>query len=205
MSTARTSRRTCSTASASAASARGSRRRTSTRRRCTSSTCRAATARSSSAAVSGIGGQREHDMEGLRRLYEHLEPGGTLVLDNEVPYADKFLWPYWSKEKRQELPRAWRDTGDRRPIADGTELELRSRVVEMDPLAQRVAIEMRAFHWGGRRARRRGAAQDRDHALLHARARARCSSGPASSISRSAAALGSSADGGRRLRRLHRA
>ncbi len=59
----------------------------------------------------GLGGRREHDVEGLRRLYEHLEPGGTLVLDNEVPYADTFLWAYWPKEKRQELPRAWRDTG----------------------------------------------------------------------------------------------
>jgi SAM-dependent methyltransferase len=97
----------------------------------------------------GLGGRREHDVEGLRRLYEHLEPGGMLVLDNEVPYADAFLWPYWPKEKRQELPRNWRENGDRRPIADGTELELRSRLVEADPLAQRVAIEMRAFHWSG--------------------------------------------------------
>jgi SAM-dependent methyltransferase len=98
----------------------------------------------------GLGGQREHDVDGLRRVYEHLEPGGTLVLDNGVPYSDEFLWPYWgSKEKRGELPRPWRDQGDRRPVADGTELELRSRLVETDPLAQRVAIEMRAFHWNG--------------------------------------------------------
>ncbi len=97
----------------------------------------------------GLGGRREHDVEGLRRLYEHLEPGGTLVLDNEVPYAQKFLWKYWLKEEREELPREFRDEGDRRPIADGTELELRSRLVEADPLAQRVAIEMRAFHWSG--------------------------------------------------------
>ncbi len=95
----------------------------------------------------GLGGHREHDIEGLRRLYEHLEPGGLLVVDNEAPYADTFLWPYWAKEKRQELPRPWRDRGDRRPLPDGTELELRSRLVESDPLAQRVAIEMRAFHW----------------------------------------------------------
>jgi SAM-dependent methyltransferase len=95
----------------------------------------------------GLGGQRAHDVEGLRRLYEHLEPGGTLVLDNEVPYAKAFLWSYWTKEKRQELPRQWRDEGDRRPLGDGTELELRSRLVETDPLEQRVAIEMRAFHW----------------------------------------------------------
>ena len=97
----------------------------------------------------GLGGRREHDVEGLRRIYEHLEPGGTFVIDNEVPYAQKFLWKYWLKEEREALPREFRDEGDRRPIADGTELELRSRLVEAEPLAQRVAIEMRAFHWNG--------------------------------------------------------
>ncbi len=95
----------------------------------------------------GLGGHREHDVEGLRRIYEHLEPGGTLVLDNEVPYANAFLWDYWKKDKREELPRSWRDEGDRRALSDGTDLELRSRLVESDPLAQRVAIEMRALHW----------------------------------------------------------
>lgn len=97
----------------------------------------------------GLGGQREHDAEGLRHIYDHLEPGGTLVLDNEVPYAQAYLWKYWLKDERNELPRDWRDQGDRRRIADGTELELRSRLVEADPLAQRVAIEMRAFLWSG--------------------------------------------------------
>src|SRR5690349_21441515 len=28
----------------------------------------------------GLGGWRSHDEEGLRRLYEHLEPGGLLVM-----------------------------------------------------------------------------------------------------------------------------
>ena len=37
----------------------------------------------------GLGGRREHDVEGLRRMYQHLEPGGTLVLDNEVPYSSQ--------------------------------------------------------------------------------------------------------------------
>ena len=92
----------------------------------------------------GLGGQREHDVEGLRRLYEHLEPGGTLVLDNEVPYAGAHWWQYWLKDKRRELPRAWRDGGDRRVAADGTELELRSRIFDVDALAQRVTLEMRA-------------------------------------------------------------
>jgi len=93
----------------------------------------------------GLGGRREHDVEGLRRLYEHLEPGGTLVLDNEVPYAGAHWWQYWPKEKRQELPRPWRDEGERRIGADGTEYELLSRIAGVDALAQRVTLEMRAF------------------------------------------------------------
>jgi len=92
----------------------------------------------------GLGGHRAHDVEGLRRIYEHLEPGGTFVLDNEVPYADVHLWKYWLKEERDALPRPWRTEGSRRVGADGTEYELRSRVVAVDPLAQRATIEMKA-------------------------------------------------------------
>ena len=33
----------------------------------------------------GLGGNREQSFESLRRIYEHLEPGGLLLLDNEVP------------------------------------------------------------------------------------------------------------------------
>ena len=54
--------------------------------------------RRSSSPAAWAGGRREHDIEGLCRLYEHLEPGGTLVLDNEVPpYADP-TWRLWRKE-----------------------------------------------------------------------------------------------------------
>jgi SAM-dependent methyltransferase len=100
----------------------------------------------------GLGGQREHDVAGLRRLYEHLEPGGTLVLDNEVPYADSQLWQYWLDEKRADLPREWRSEGDRRIGSDGTEYELRSRVASLDPLSQRATVEMKSAIWrDGRR------------------------------------------------------
>jgi SAM-dependent methyltransferase len=92
----------------------------------------------------GLGGHREHDVEGLRRIYEHLEPGGTFVLDNEVPYADVHLWKYWLEEERAALPQPWRTEGSRRVGADGTEYELRSRVVAIDPLAQSTTIEMKA-------------------------------------------------------------
>jgi SAM-dependent methyltransferase len=37
--------------------------------------------------VFGLGSTREQDKKALRRFHESLEPGGTLLLDNEVPYA----------------------------------------------------------------------------------------------------------------------
>jgi hypothetical protein len=83
----------------------------------------------------------------LRRLYDHLEPGGMLVADNEVPYAQPWLWKYHLKEERGVLPRPWRDKGERRRLADGSEIELMSRVVELDPFAQTATMEMRALHW----------------------------------------------------------
>lgn len=92
----------------------------------------------------GLGGHRKHDVEGLRRLYEHLEPGGVLVLDNEVPYADPHVWQLWLARERAELPRPWRVEGDRRVGTDGTEYELRSRYLALDPLSQCATVEMKA-------------------------------------------------------------
>jgi SAM-dependent methyltransferase len=95
----------------------------------------------------GLGGNREQNLESLRRIYEHLEPGGLLLLDNEAPYADAGLWRHWPKEERQALPKPWREPADRRQGSDGAEYELRSRIVELDPLAQSVTLEMRADMW----------------------------------------------------------
>jgi hypothetical protein len=95
----------------------------------------------------GLGSSREQDLEALRRLHEHLEPGGVLLLDNEVPYANAAPWQYWLKEKRAELPRPRREPGDRRSGKDGAEYELRSRVVDFDPLAQQATLEMQALMW----------------------------------------------------------
>jgi SAM-dependent methyltransferase len=97
----------------------------------------------------GLGGNREQSFESLKRIYDHLEPGGLLLLDNEVPYADAGLWRFWPEEERAELPKPWRELGDadRRQGSDGTEYALRSRVVELDPLSQCVTLEMRADMW----------------------------------------------------------
>jgi hypothetical protein len=85
----------------------------------------------------------------LRRLHNHLEPGGMFVADNEVPYAQTWLWKYHLKEERSVLPRPWRDKGERRRLVDGSEIELMSRVLEVDPLAQSATMETRALHWRG--------------------------------------------------------
>lgn len=95
----------------------------------------------------GLGGRREHDVEALRRFMEHLEPGGTLVLDNEAPYSYAHLWKYWLKGERAVLPKPWPEEGERRRASDGSELELRSRVLDLDPLAQRLTLEMNARQW----------------------------------------------------------
>jgi len=95
----------------------------------------------------GLGGTRDQDFAALRRLYDHLEPGGLLLLDNENPYNDARLWRYCLKEERTGLPEPLRDPGRRRVGSDGAEYELRSRVIEVDPLAQSVAMEMHADMW----------------------------------------------------------
>lgn len=97
----------------------------------------------------GLGSTRALDQEALRRLHDHLEPGGKLVLDNEVPYSDPGQWSCWTKEGRRELPRPFREpeASRRRRASDGFEYELRSRLVELDPLEQTVAYEMLATRW----------------------------------------------------------
>ena len=95
----------------------------------------------------GIGGQRTHDMEGLRRCFDHLTAGGSLVFSHELPYASGERWPYWLAEQRQELPEAWPGSGTRKRAADGDEIELCGRVVDLDPLEQRLTLGMRASLW----------------------------------------------------------
>ncbi|HYY04382.1 MAG TPA: class I SAM-dependent methyltransferase [Gaiellaceae bacterium] len=95
----------------------------------------------------GLGSTRVQDLEALRRFHAHLEPGGTLLLDIEVPYADTHQWPYWLKDGRGALPEAARPPRERRRASDRSEYALRSRILELDPLEQRVTLEMHAERW----------------------------------------------------------
>ena len=56
-------------------------------------------------------------------------------------------WSYWLPEQRQRLPEAWPEAGTRKRTANGDEIELRARLVDLDPVEQRQTLEMRAELW----------------------------------------------------------
>src|SRR5262249_57867627 len=94
--------------------------------------------------VLGLGSTRAKDEEALRRGHDCLQPGGTLLLDNQVPYSSG-RWPLWRAEERRNLPEDWPPSDDERERAeDGSEYELRARVLSLDPLDQSIAFELRA-------------------------------------------------------------
>lgn len=97
--------------------------------------------------VFGLESSRAEDQEALCRFHRCLEPEGTLLLDNEVPYANARIWRQWTSEERKGLPGPWPRSGDRRRTGDGFEFELRSRTVELDPLDQSAVLEIRAEKW----------------------------------------------------------
>ena len=67
----------------------------------------------------GIGGSRADDLEGLRRIYPHLEPGGALLFSHHLPYGDEESeWLRWLPHRHGEAA-SWPETGDRRRAADG--------------------------------------------------------------------------------------
>jgi SAM-dependent methyltransferase len=92
--------------------------------------------------VFGIGVSREQDFMGLQRFYQHLLPGGMLMVEVYLPFEDAKVWPLWRKETRTQLPEAWAEDIDKVP-EDGREYELQYRLVAVDPLEQRSTGEMR--------------------------------------------------------------
>lgn len=91
----------------------------------------------------GLGASREQDLEGLRRIRQHLEPGGALIMDHYLPNLESpESWPAWIEQP--ELPQPWPKRGKRQRASDGSELELRVRQAAFDPLAQTTTMEIRA-------------------------------------------------------------
>jgi SAM-dependent methyltransferase len=95
----------------------------------------------------GLGSTREEDQEALRRIHDHLEPGGVLALDNEVPYSDATSWGFWLAERSSALPQPEGTVGERVLAPDGCEYALASRMLSLDPVAQQAALEIHATQW----------------------------------------------------------
>jgi SAM-dependent methyltransferase len=94
----------------------------------------------------GLGGGRAEDLEGLKRIYNHLQPGGVFVMDWYLPNFDEKGWIAWLPEHRPDLPRSWSRKADRKTAADGTVLEMRARQIEFDPLEQTYEAEISINH-----------------------------------------------------------
>jgi SAM-dependent methyltransferase len=109
----------------------------------------------------GLGSDRQRDTEALVRFREHLAPGGTLLIDIEVRYADPQHWRYWLQAKRSSLPEQSTAPDRRRRAADGSEYALASRLISVDPLEQRVTMAIRIERW------RDGMLEADEERLLH--------------------------------------
>ena len=95
----------------------------------------------------GLGTTWEQDVQGIGRLFDALEPGGMLLLDNEAPYSDSDQWLLWTAEARAELPEPVKPRLDRRAAPDGTERGMGSRVLTSDPLDQTITLEIVGDLW----------------------------------------------------------
>lgn len=105
--------------------------------------------------VFGLGSTRDRDVEALRRLHAHLEPGGTLLLDLEVPWSDPDSWACWTAAGRAALPAPWPSEPRRRLSPTGATYTLATRIFACDPMGQLLTYETRIERWrdGEREAR----------------------------------------------------
>lgn len=95
------------------------------------------------AASFGLGGSRELDLEGLKRAYEHLLPGGALIVDIDAEYTDRDGWDRWLPESRAALPEPWPTDVEPKIAADGSEHIGRFRMIDNDPLELMYTREVR--------------------------------------------------------------
>jgi SAM-dependent methyltransferase len=92
----------------------------------------------------GLGGTREQDLEGLRRVRAHLRPGGVLALDYELEDVDLDRWRRW-RARPADLTEP--PIEDRRLAPDGLHYALRHRVTAVDPDLGRLHRELQVWQW----------------------------------------------------------
>jgi SAM-dependent methyltransferase len=96
----------------------------------------------------GIGGDREQDIEGLKRVYRHLNPGGAFIVDHYLPnFGNKEAWLSWLPGHEGDFPKSFEPDGDRKTAADGTELEICHRYLSFNPLLQTQEREIQVKHY----------------------------------------------------------
>ncbi|HMM96797.1 class I SAM-dependent methyltransferase [Phycicoccus sp.] len=95
----------------------------------------------------GLGSTRAQDAQALRRIREHLLPGGVLVLDNEVPWSNPTVWERWTRPDAPADPVPRPPSEGRRAAPDGCEYALAARLLGVDPHLQQERWEMHAWQW----------------------------------------------------------
>lgn len=98
----------------------------------------------------GVGTTRAHDQQGLHRIREHLVPGGCLIMDYYLPNLEHpKAWMDWAQQP--QLPKPWSRRVERRRAGDGTELALKTRMLDLDPLEQTAVLEIEVAQFDGAR------------------------------------------------------
>ena len=82
----------------------------------------------------GLGGDLDQAFEAIKRCYAHLEPGGVLAFDTELPWANAKFWSRWLKEGRQDLPDLWPPRAGSNLLDDGSDLRMSFRIVGGRPV-----------------------------------------------------------------------
>ena len=91
----------------------------------------------------GLAGSRQLDQRTLERCFQYLEPGGALLFNLDVEFANPKVWQMWLKDNRETLPQPWPEEGSRQSAAAGHDLIYRSRLLAIDPLEQTFLREIR--------------------------------------------------------------
>jgi SAM-dependent methyltransferase len=97
--------------------------------------------------VIGLGGERRLTMQAMGRCYEHLRPGGVFVFDYYPRWNDPPAYLSRLPENRHSLPEEWPSSTERKPLPDGTDLEITARTVSVDPLEETQTRQLRARLW----------------------------------------------------------
>ncbi len=97
----------------------------------------------------GIGGTREQDARALCRFYDHLLPGGALLLDHQMPYGEggSWAWNDWIAENRKRLDPDFWTAPEVERTADGREFRTQFRMANLNPLEQMIILQLRVEAW----------------------------------------------------------